>query len=143
MVTSWRTALDNYDYAADLSKFKDKNDYPAGFTNPSFQVQINRSNIRLFEDSFRKIIEGQNFSSISIIGEVCFWKIYTKRDPQTLTKNILNRFKHEKNFNIFCLNLLILAESPTLENFNNFRTVCGQPHGFAVPITFLSFFQAR
>jgi hypothetical protein len=79
MVTSWRTALDSYDYSADLSKFKDKNEYPAGFTTPSFQAQINHINTRLFEDSFRKVIEEQNFSNFSIIGEVCFWKIFTKK----------------------------------------------------------------
>lgn len=141
MVTSWRTALDSYDYSADLSKFKDKNEYAGGFTTPSFQAQINPTNIRLFEDSFKKVIEGQNFSNFSIIGEVCFWKIYTKKDPHSLTKHMLNRFKYEKNFNNFCLNLHNLAENPTLENFNNFRTICGQPHGFAVPITFLSFFR--
>jgi hypothetical protein len=109
MVTSWSTALDNYDYYADLTKFKYKDEYSGGFTTPGFQAQINHTNTRLFEDSFRKVIEEQNFSKFSIIGEVCFWKIYTKKDPHSLTKQMLNRFKYEKNFNNFCLNLYNLG----------------------------------
>jgi len=134
--------LDKYDYNADLTKFREKNDYTGGgFTTPSFQAQVSHTNIKLFEDLFRKVIVERNFSKVSIIGEVCFWKTYTKKDPHSLTKRMLDRFKYEKNFNNFCINLYNLAENPTQENFNNFRITCGQPHGFAVPITFLSFFR--
>jgi hypothetical protein len=141
MVISWSAALENYDYYADLAKFRDRNEYGSGFTTPSFRAQINSNNTRLFEDSFRNVIEEHNFSKFSIIGEVCFWKIFTKRDPHSLTKQILYRFKNQKIFNNFCISLYGLSENPTLENFNNFRKICGQPHGFAVPITFLSFFK--
>ncbi|MGA2918681.1 hypothetical protein [Methanoregula sp.] len=140
MVLSWSTALANYDYYADLAKFRDRDEYACGFTTPSFQAQVNGSNTRIFEDSFRTVIEEQNFPKYSIIGEVCFWKIFTKKDPHSLTKLMLNRFKSSKNFNNFCISLHNLSESPTLENFKDFRKICGQPHGFAVPITFLSFF---
>ena len=141
MVSSWSAALENYDYNADLSKFSDRNEFSEGFTTPGFQARINHNNTRLFEDSFRNVIEEQNFSKFSIIGEVCFWNIFTKKDPHSLTKQMINRFKILKNFTNFCIGLRDLSENSTLENFNNFRKICGQPHGFAVPITFFSFFR--
>jgi hypothetical protein len=141
MVSSWSNALENYNYHADLAKFSDGNDFSGGFTTPSFQSQINGKNIRLFEDSFRRIIDERDFSKFFIIGEVCYWKIFTKKDPQSLTTQMLNRFKYSKNFYNFCIGLHDLSENSSLENFNKFRKICGQPHGFAVPITFLSFFR--
>ena len=141
MVLTWVDALAKYDYYADLVQFKNQNEYPEGFTTPSFKSQINSTNTREFEDSFRKVIEEQQFSKYSIIGEVCFWKIFRKHDPHSLTIRMLNRFKYRQNFNNFCSDLNCLSENPTLENFNKFRIICGQPHGFAVPITFISFFR--
>jgi len=52
----------------------------------------------------------------------------------------LNRVKYQFNFQKFCLALNNLAKNSTLEQFQQFRLTCGQPNGFAIPITFLSFY---
>jgi hypothetical protein len=141
MVSSWTDSLAKYDYSANLSHFLLKNAYPGGYSTPSFSAEINRTDTRQFENAFRTIITEKQFSKYSIIGEVCFWKTYTKPDPHSSTKRILNHIKYQYNFQKFCSDLHNLAMNSTLDHFQKFRLSCGQPNGFAIPITFLSFYQ--
>lgn len=142
MLSSWVTALKNYNYFANLTEFQERDQYSDGFTSPSFNTHIDGSNVRSFEEAFSSFIEAKLFSRYSIIGEVCFWKIYTMDDPHTLTSILLNMMKEKRNFDNFCNNLHNLAENSSLNNFTKFRGSCFQPKGFAVPITFLSFYRS-
>ena len=116
--------------------------YQDGFTNPSFTAVIDGSNTKIFEEAFRTVIEARLNSKYSIIGEVCFWKLFKKQDANSLTTRMLHLVNKQEKFFEFCINLHHLAENPNLNNFNKFQQSCGQPNGFAVPITFLSFYQS-
>src|SRR5208337_2190840 len=140
MVFTWIDSLAKYGYSAYLSKFQYKEALTEGFTNPSFTAEINNKNLKEFENAFRKITNKDQFAKYSIIGEVCFWKLFTKSDPHNPTNKLLNHIKFKYNFQKFCLALRNLEKNPTLEYFKKFRLACNQPNGFAVPITFLSFY---
>ncbi|MEI6900797.1 MAG: hypothetical protein WCL00_13040 [Bacteroidota bacterium] len=141
MVTSWLTALQNYNYYANLAEYENRDQYSDGFTKPSFTVAIDGSNTKIFEETFRTVIEAKLYSRYSIVGEVCYWKLFNKNDPNSLTTRMLNLLENQEKFREFCINLHNLAENPNINNFKKFRQSCGQPNGFAVPITFLSFYR--
>jgi len=142
MANAWLTALQNYNYYANLAEYDNRDQYSEGFTKPSFTAVIDRSNTKIFEEAFRTVIEARLYSKFSIIGEVCFWKIFNKNDPNSLTTRMLNFLEDQEKFHEFCINLHNLSENPNLNNFKKFRQSCGQPNGFAVPITFLSFYRS-
>jgi tetratricopeptide (TPR) repeat protein len=142
MITSWLTALRNYNYYANLAEYENRDQYSDGFTKPSFTATIDSSNTKIFEEAFRTVIEAKLYSKYSIVGEVCYWKLFKKPDPNSLTTRMLHLLENQEKFLEFCINLHNLSENPTLNNFKKFRHSCGQSNGFAVPITFLSFYRS-
>lgn len=138
MVESWIKALKNYSYSVNLAEFNKKEQNP-GF----FNRQITPLNLKQFENDFSDVIKNKLFEKYAIIGEVMFWKLDSyKEDRHVKSKTILDLVKDQNNFENFCITLRNLADNPSKDNFIQFRQSCGQKIGFAVPVTFLSFFRS-
>lgn len=137
-VRGWEALLNAYNYSANLYEYKDKNLYP-GF----FKAKIDGNNILEFQNKFRKIVEEDSFDLYPIIGEVSFWKLFnfSSQIRDNNTQKILEKIREKSNFEDFTNSLKKLTETKKYEDFCQFRKVCNQNYGFAVPITFLSFYQ--
>jgi hypothetical protein len=130
---SWKKSLSKYNWTVDLSNYPYRHIYDGYFN----QV-VNNKNTIAFEDRFRSSINSDTFV---VASEVCYWKNYgshTSRDK--LTNNLLKLLAEKNNWIEFKNRLIELASKPTYHNIEFFRMACGQPYGFATPVTFLSFY---
>ncbi len=139
MVKTWELCLNSYDYSANLNEFAYNGKYE-GY----FNTVIEGGNIAQFEDKFRKSIYNGQIDDYVVAGEVCFWKLFSyvngERNRDFHAEKLLNHLSIGRNFEYFSKSLKTLANNPYLDNFKKFRQSCRQPFGFAVPLTFLSFY---
>jgi len=134
MCNNWIKAYQSYDWTVNLCNFKESTRYPGFFCHT-----INPTDIVSFENKFRLNVDCNG--SYIIAGEVCFWKNYARNNNRDkIVVSILNHLKSTDNWIRFTHTLKKLACEPSYENFSNFRIACNQNNGFAVPITFLAFY---
>jgi hypothetical protein len=133
-IESWEKARSKYDWTVDLKNFRYKTDYIG-----HFEEVIDKDNTLSFENKFRLSLNSEQESGV--IGEVCYWKNYGSHlSREKLTNNLLKLLAEKNNWIEFKNRLLELASKPTYHNIEFFRMACGQPNGFATPVTFLSFY---
>lgn len=133
---SWKQALAYYNWTVNLRDFSERM-----FYNGYFEDIIESKNTQAFETKFRNSLNLNKEGAFITAGEVCFWKSYRSQQPSSLTLNILLWLAAQERWNIFVTALVKLAANPSFEAFETFKDACGQPNGFAIPITFLSFYQ--
>lgn len=134
MFETWLNAYTQYDWTVDLSKFKNRKNYPGFFNNI-----ITPQNLLDFEKKFHKSIEDVNHFEVA--GEVCFWKNFgTFQSRNRLTIRLLDHLKLNDHWEKFKKCIRDLSETPSYVIFDNLRKAANQPKGFASPITFLSFY---
>jgi hypothetical protein len=136
-VESWENALLQYNWTVNLRNFKSKAQF-----NGYFNQIIDKNNVQHFEDKFRSSLDSELDFTVS--GEVCYWKNYGSfRSRDELTAKLLTLLSEPANWQSFVCDLTELATNPTYENIDRFRITCGQPNGFATPVTFLSFYNPK
>lgn len=128
----WRCAREAFDWKADLSKFRDREEFK-GF----FDREITPSNLEDFEQAFRDSLSANEFPRA---GEVCFWKNFG-RNGDALALRLLRHLALPENWKAFVDGLQRLGEDPTFEHFKTFRRACDEKNGFATPVTFLAFYR--
>jgi hypothetical protein len=135
MCDNWNKAYGMYCWTVDLTQFKGAVNYPGYFNRV-----ITPNDVTAFENEFRRAIdEGGSFE---IAGEVCFWKIYgvpQSRDRRTQT--LLDYLSSPANWNSFVRSIQEVSNNPSYDNFIALQNACNQPRGFAIPVTFLSFYK--
>ncbi|MCW3982536.1 MAG: hypothetical protein NWE96_00910 [Candidatus Bathyarchaeota archaeon] len=132
-IESWSKSREKYDWTVDLSNYPLRDAY-----KDFFNQLITNKNTSEFEEKFRSSL---NTNTFAVTGEVCYWKNYgshTSRDK--LTNSLLKLLEDKNNWNEFKSRLIQLSSNPTYKNIEHFRIACGQPNGFATPVTFLSFY---
>ncbi len=134
MIKSWEDAHSSYNWTVDLGDFKYKENYKGYFN----QI-IRKATTSSFEDKFRSSLE--KLETFVTAGEVYFWKNHIYPNSHEKTNELLKLLAQEENWAKFVYGLAELATSPTFKNIDAFRNACGQPYGFASPVTFLSFYK--
>ena len=134
MCNTWTDALNEFNWQADLTAFRDAHLYPNHFNDAIGPAQLHD-----FEDAFRLAVD--NAMPFEIAGEVCFWKNYgSYLARNNITANLLQHLGNVGNWNTFVQAVQAVCNNPTLENFIALRQACSQPSGFVTPITFLGFY---
>jgi hypothetical protein len=133
LVAEWENARKSYSWTADLSNFPYRENYKGYFNR-----FIDGKNITSFENRFRASLKTKH--DFVVAGEVYYWKNHIYDNCNQKTNALLELLSKKENWETFVYNLVGLATFPTLENMNAFREACGQPYGFASPVTFLSFY---
>ena len=134
MKESWEKARSKYDWTVDLRDFKHKDNYEGYFNEV-----IDNENTLSFENKFKLSLESEQ--TFVTAGEVCFWKNYGSHlSRDKLTNSLLKLLAQDKKWETYVYSLVELATTPTFENIDSFRKACGQPNGFATPVTFRSFY---
>jgi len=133
--SNWDGAHEKYDWRVDLRSFDKAADYPGYFNRI-----IESAHTAILENEFRKAINTHR--NFKVAGEVCFWKNYKnfKSKRNTLTEKLLTHLKIRDNWNSFVRAIKQISKNPSYDNFLVLQNTCGQKYGFAVPITFLSFY---
>lgn len=128
----WSYARAAFDWKADLREFRDRQKFE-GF----FDREVTPSSLGEFEQVFR---DSLSTGELRRAGEVCFWK-NVARNGNTLASRLLAHLAVPGNWEVFVDDLKRLASDPTFENFEAFRSACGEKIGLATPVTFLAFYQ--
>lgn len=134
-IQQWKTARDRFSWRVDLGTFREAAKYQPGF----FNRPIEPWQVTEFEDAFRAtlIADGR----IERAAEVVFWKNYGAFQVKNkLTSDFLTRIRNAEDWNQFVQAVKKLATEPSWASFQRLIKACGQKHGFATPITFLSFY---
>jgi len=135
--TSWLKAHPLYNWTVDLSTYKKAHRYPE-----HFDMAVHPDNLREFEGKFRETIDDEDGSYI-VAGEVVYWKLYGAFQARNrVTGRLLDNLTSPNIWLAFRGALDLLCREPTFEHFKLFQQTCDQPKGFAVPITFLSFYRS-
>lgn len=133
--SDWTRALTSFDWKIDLATFKGARRYPGHFDRV-----IGPDDLQDFEDRFREAVEKDG--SPAAAGEVAYWKIFGSFQARNkVTSNILSHLEDPGRWQQFRSALILLAQDPSFANFVDFQTACNQPRGFALPLTFLSFYR--
>lgn len=142
MYNKWIDAYNSFNWVVDLTKYRDKNSYPVFFNS-----KIDLKNLNLLEKKFQNAINNpeNNFDERIVAGEILFWKLNSKRDVNTKTSDFIRHLSYIRQdkaivWEKFAESISSLSKEPTFENFNNFCNLCNMPSGYALPITFLSFY---
>ena len=132
--SNWDGAHEKYDWRVDLRSFDKAANYPDYFNRI-----IESAHTAIFENEFRKAIDTRR--NFEVAGEVCFWKNYRNfQSKNRLTEKLLAHLKIKDNWDSFVKAIEQISKNPSYENFVVLQNTCGQKNGFAVPITFLSFY---
>jgi hypothetical protein len=133
--SDWTKALSSFNWKIDLATFEEARQYPAHFDRV-----IGPDDLEDFEDRFIEAIEKDG--SYVVAGELTYWKIFGSSQLRNeITLGILSHLKDPDKWQQFRLALILLAQDPSFDNFLDFQHACNQPEGFALPLTFLSFFR--
>ena len=137
MCTSWKDAYQTYDWTVDLSEFSNAANY-AGY----FDRIIGPGDTIEFESAFRTAVnEDEKSTSFAVAGEVCFWKNYgSHKSRNRRTQALLDHLEPEGNWRKFAESIRAMANNPSHVAFHTLSNACGQPYGFATPLTFLAFY---
>jgi hypothetical protein len=119
-----------------LSDFSGSREYEGYFTEV-----ITPKNLPDFEGKFRSAVNRPGAANFAVAGEVCFWKNYYSNDrSESFTSRTLGRFSDPVVWNKFAHSVRRLAGDFTVGNFFEMRRLSGFDSGFAIPLTFLSFY---
>jgi len=91
------------------------------------------------EDRFRQAVDtGGPFEAA---GEVCYWKNYRSHQARDrLTERLLQFLAPPQRWASFRDAVRSAGFQPSCAAFQALRAACGQPNGFATPVTFLAFY---
>jgi hypothetical protein len=133
--SDWIEALSSFNWKIDLRTFTEAPNYPAHFDRV-----IGPDDLEDFEDRFRGTVEKDGSPVVS--GEVIYWKIFGSFQLRNeITLSMLSHLKDPDRWQEFRSALILLAQDPSFDNFLKFQRACNQPQGFALPLTFLSFYR--
>jgi hypothetical protein len=134
MCHTWIEALDKYNWQVDLASFQHAREY-LGFFNRT----ITPAGLGQFETDFRASLKGTGHYQIA--GEVCFWKNYGNHLAKNrLPEALLTHLSVPGNWTFFVEAVRNISQNPTFSGFDSLCQACGQPNGFAVPMTFVAFY---
>lgn len=135
MCEDWDEAHDHYCWEVNLAHFEGARNYPDHFNRV-----IASTDVQEFEDDFRAAID--RTGTFQVVGEVCFWKNYGAYQARNrTTQELLTHLENPINWGQFTQAVKQVATNPSFDNFVRLREACRQPRGFAVPITFLAFYE--
>jgi hypothetical protein len=133
--SDWIEALSSFHWEIDLGTFEGARHYRAHFDRI-----IGPDDLEDFENGVRDAVEKDG--SYVVVGEVTYWKILGSFQLRNkITWSILSFLKDPDNWQKFRAALILLAQDPSFNNFLKFQQACNQPEGFALPLTFLSFYR--
>jgi HEPN domain-containing protein len=132
---AWKTARYQFSWKADLRKFKDAPKYP-GF----FDRIVEPDQVKQFEDTLRAALVSDG--RVERAAEVVFWKNFGPFKNK-ITSDLLARLNDPASWEKFAAAVKNLATNPTWVGFKNLSESCGMEHGFATPLTFLSFYDPQ
>lgn len=137
MCNNWVEARNMYSWKVDLNTFQDANRYPG-----HFHLIVTPDQTPGFENRFRSAVEKiANGDNHLFAAEVNYWKNFGNHMARNrLTKSIIDHLYKETKWQTFCHCVIQLAKEPSLSKFKELQKACGQPKGFATPLTFLSFY---
>lgn len=131
---AWKAARDRFEWQIDLSKFKDAKKHP-GF----FNRVIESGQIVQFEDRFRASLT--TTGRVESAAEVAYWKNgKNHKGRDRITRDLMQWINRPEHWMKFVEALRELAVAPSWKSFQNFIGSNGQVAAFAVPLTFLSFY---
>ena len=131
---AWKAARDQFNWQVDLRKFKDAEKYP-GF----FDRLIESNQIVQFENMFRAALNPSG--RVESAAEVAFWKNgWNHKGRDRITRDLMEWINSHEHWMRFVDALKELAGAPSWKTFQKFIGSNGQVAAFAVPITFLSFY---
>ncbi|UUX93295.1 AlbA family DNA-binding domain-containing protein [Methanoplanus endosymbiosus] len=129
-------AASEFTWNVNLSDFSGSHEYDGYFSGV-----IDSENLPEFEKKFRSAVKKPGIANFAVAGEVCFWKnYYSTERRERLTYRTLRRFSDPVVWNKFAHSLKKLAGDFTIGNFSDMRHLSGFDGGFAIPLTFLSFY---
>lgn len=132
----WARAASEFIWNVNLSDFSGSREYEGYFTEV-----ITPKNLPDFEEKFRSAVNRPGAANFAVAGEVCFWKNYYSNDrSESFTSRTLGRFSDPVVWNKFAHSVRRLAGDFTVGNFFEMRRLSGFDNGFAIPLTFLSFY---
>lgn len=130
----WARAREHYAWDVDLRHFKHRRRHPGHFNRV-----IGPKDVTDFEDTFRRALH--DGGPYEVAGEVCFWKNYgSYQSRDRTTQRLLGCLSQGDNWAEFVTAVKQLCSNPTYLRFKRLQEACGQPRGFATPITFLAFY---
>ena len=133
--SDWIEALSSFHWKLDLATFKEAQNHPGHFDRV-----VGPDNLQDFEDRFRDVVEKDG--AYVVAGEVTYWKIIGSFESRNnVALSILSHLEDPANWQKFRTSLILLAQDPSFGNFQKFQNACNQPQGFALPLTFLSFYR--
>jgi hypothetical protein len=135
MCEDWIKARDHYCWEVNLARFQGARNYPGYFNRV-----VASTDVQAFEDDLRAAID--RTGSFQVVGEVCFWKNYGAYQARNrTTQELLTHLENPIHWGQFTQAVKQVAANPSFDNFARLREACRQPRGFAVPITFLAFYE--
>ena len=130
----WRASLEAYAWDVDLCHFKNADEYPG-----HFRCIIGSRDVAGFEALFREAVEDRG--SYEVAGEVCYWKNFGSHlSRDRITYALLKHLARRENWGMFSERVKGICTSPSFYAFRRLQAATGQPHGFATPLTFVSFY---
>lgn len=136
MTDNWVRVLKSYSWSANLQDFSDSCEYP-----DFFESDITSGETTELEKKFRRAVD--EGGSLEIAGEVCFWKLYGQGRVRNKKTSELLKHLEDGEWEGFSQAVRELSLRPSYENLKNLCSRCGQAYGFAIPITFLSFYNPQ
>ena len=134
MCDTWINALRRYHWQVDLATFKHAREYPGYFNRT-----ITPAGVVEFENIFRASLNEPGHYQVA--GEVCFWKNFGNFQARNrITKRLLDHLSVRANWATFVNVVRTISQNPTFEKLDALCQACGQPNGFATPITFVAFY---
>jgi HEPN domain-containing protein len=131
---AWKAARDHFSFQVDLRKFKDAKKYP-GF----FDRLIEPHQLVQFEDRFRAALNPSG--RVESAAEVAYWKNgWNHKGRDRIARDLMEWIPGPEDWMRFVAALQELAREPSWKSFRKFITSNGQVAAFAVPVTFLSFY---
>jgi hypothetical protein len=131
---TWSRCLVDYAWAVDLRTFKHRAEYPGHFGRT-----IGSGDVKSLEDLFRIAVD--KGGPYQVAGEVCYWKNYgnhLSRDRMTL--ELLVHLAAKSAWDELRKAVTDCCAHPSLAAFLRLRAAAGETHGFATPVTFVSFY---
>ncbi len=135
---NWEKCRSLYDWTVNLSNFRSASLYP-GY----FEDVITPQKTQTFENRFRDAVndDGNNVGYL-VAAEVIYWKnfgAHMARDK--LTERLIDQLQPHGRWQHLCNCIKSLEGKQKIFKFESLLQICGQPKGFATPITFLAFYR--
>jgi len=128
---AWKRAREAYAWRVDLGNFNNAAKYP-GFFDRVIDLEATRE----FEDAFRASLTPQGHFERA--GELVFWKTFGN-SPHTRAKAVLARLG-AGHWEEFVEAVTAIGSDPSWERFRKLVDASGMKQPFAVPVTFLAFY---